>query len=243
MKNEKNKINLSLVVPTHNASVVISNSLKEYSSFLSSLCDNYEIIVVCNACTDDTVKIVSTFSKRDKRIRCIELAEPGKGLAVITGMKKANYEIIGFIDADNAFDLNSVGKMIRYLNENDCDCIIASKWLGRNIFQIEEPLTRKILAVGWKALTILLFQMRFHDTQAGCKFLKKRAFESIDKEFICKGFDFDVELLYRIKKKGFSIKEVRIPVLKSFKFSTFRLKYVPLMFFRLLKLRVYESRK
>ncbi|MFH1249391.1 MAG: glycosyltransferase [archaeon] len=244
MRNNKNNLKVSLIVPAHNAEKAIFNSLTEYSKFLSSFCRDYEIIVVCNACTDDTSDIVKNFTKKNKKIKCITTLKSGKGLAVITGMKKASYSIMGFMDADNAFDLPSVKKMIQSLQDNKGeDCIIASKWLGRNIFQINEPLTRKILAIGWKALTILLFQMRFHDTQAGCKFLKKSAFDKIDKNFICEGFDFDVELLYKLKKKGFSIKEVNIPVSKAFGFSTFRLKYVPYMFFRLLKLRINQSKK
>lgn len=242
MKNRHPKLEVSLVVPAHNAADVIETTLKEYTRFLGSICRNYEIIVVCNACIDNTAEIVINFSKKIREVKCIELKERGKGLAVLRGMKKAQNAIIGFMDADNAFKLDAVEDMISYLYEHsDCDCVIASKWLGRSVFEISEPFTRKVLAVGWKALTLFLLHMRFHDTQAGCKFLKKKAFDAIDKNFVCTGFDFDIELLYKLKKSGFKIKEFNIPVLKIFKFSTFRLKFVPIMFWHLFKLWVQNS--
>lgn len=232
----KYKIDVSLVIPVHNAEQVIETSMHEYTKFLTKYREN-EIIIVCNACSDETAEVARKFAANHKNIKVIDIPERGKGLAVITGFNEARNEIIGFLDADNAFKLDSIEDMIYYLaNHKDCDCAIASKWLGRNVFIISEPFTRKILAVGWKALILLLFHMRFHDTQAGCKFLKKKAFDALDKNFICKGFDFDVELLYKLKKKGFNIKEFNIPVSKVFKFSTFRLKYVPIMFWNMFKL-------
>ncbi len=227
------EIKVSLIVPAHNAASVIEQSIKEYSKMLSHFKD-YEIIVVCNACSDDTADICKKEAKTNKRIRIIETAERGKGIALLMGFGKAKYEVIGFLDSDNAFHLDSIRDMILRLDENDC--VIASKWIGRDFFEISEPFTRKILAIGWRTLSKILLGLDFEDTQAGAKFLKKTAYEKIDSNFICGGFDFDIELLYKLKKAGCSIKEVRIPVSKSFKFSTFRLRFVPEMFWHMLKL-------
>ncbi len=226
-------IKISLVIPAHNASSVIESSIREYSKFLSQFKD-YEIIVVCNACRDNTAEICRREAREDKRVRVVEIGERGKGLAILAGFNKARYEIIGFLDADNAFYLDSIKQMILQLG--DYDCVIASKWIGRDFFEISEPLTRKILAVGWRLLSKFLLGLDFKDTQAGAKFLRKKAYDKISHDFVCTGFDFDIELLYRLKKNGCSIKEMRIPVSKSFKFSTFRLKFVPAMFWHMLQL-------
>lgn len=235
---QEGKMEISLVVPAHNSASVIENSIHAYSKFLSKFCKKYEIVAVCNACTDETAKIVGDIRKKDRHVKLVEIKERGKGIAILKGLGIAKYGIIGFMDADCVFDFNAVKEMLKQLN--DYDCVIASKWLGKSIFSIPEPLTRKILAVGWKALTVFLFHIRFHDTQAGCKFLKKTAYKRIDKNFLCKGFDFDVELLYKLEKKGYSIKEVYIPTIQTFKFSTFRLKFIPGMFFRMFKLWTRE---
>jgi glycosyltransferase involved in cell wall biosynthesis len=228
---------ISLIVPAHNSSSVIKGSIAAYSRFLSGFCKKYEIIVVCNACKDDTAQKAMQVEKKGKHVRIIEIKERGKGFAVLKGFATAKYSIIGFMDADNAFNLNAVKNMICLLDKSDC--VIASKWMGKNIFEVLEPFTRKMLAVGWRMLSFILLGLNFYDTQAGCKFLRRKAFLSIENKFICTGFDFDVELLFKLKRKEYSIKEVYVPTTKAFKFSTFRLRFVPGMFWHLFKLWVH----
>jgi len=231
------KKSVSLVIPAHNSAGIIESSLKEYSKFLSFF-GKYEIIVVCNASTDNTAELSRKFAKKNKKIKVIEIPERGKGNAVIVGFKKAKCDIIGFMDADNVFYLPSVKRLIELVIQDKCDAAIASKWRGTNFFKVKEPISRKMLAIGWNLLSLFLFGLKFEDTQAGCKFLKRKAFLAIQKKrnFICKGFDFDVELLFRLKRAGFRIKEEYVNIIKIEKFSTFRLRYVPGMFWRLLRL-------
>jgi glycosyltransferase involved in cell wall biosynthesis len=228
------KMEISLVIPAHDSASVISNSIHAYSKFLSKFCRKYEIIVVCNACRDDTAESARQVAKKDKQVKVVEIKERGKGFAILKGFAFAKQRIIGFMDADNSFNLQAVRDMLSSID--GYDCIIASKWLGRTMFDIKEPLTRKILAIGWRMLSFILLDLKFKDTQAGCKFLKRKAFLSLDRKFICTGFDFDIELLYKLKRKGFKIKEVYVPTIKAFKFSTFRLRFVPGMFWHMLKL-------
>ncbi len=228
------KMEISLVIPAHNSAPLISSSINAYSKFLSKFCRKYEIVVVCNACRDNTAESARQVAKKDKHVKVVEIKERGKGYALLKGFGIAKHSIIGFMDADNSFNLKSVRNMLLLID--GYDCIIASKWIGRAMFDIKEPLTRKILAVGWRMLSFILLGLNFKDTQAGCKFLKRKAFLSIDKNFICTGFDFDIELLYKLKRKGFKIKEVYVPTIKAFKFSTFRLRFVPGMFWHMLKL-------
>ena len=56
----------------------------------------------------------------------------------------------------------------------------------------------------------------------------------LKKEFVCLGFDFDVELLHRIKEAGFKINETYVPIRDSGK-STFEMRTSPKMFLNLLK--------
>jgi hypothetical protein len=55
-----------------------------------------------------------------------------------------------------------------------------------------------------------LFGLRFHDTQCGAKVFKKAAVDTVLPSMISRGFEFDAELLWRLKKAGFSVDEVPI---------------------------------
>jgi hypothetical protein len=56
----------------------------------------------------------------------------------------------------------------------------------------------------------LLFGLHFHDTQCGAKVFRKSAVDSVLPQMVSSGFEFDVELLWRLKQGGYSVREVPI---------------------------------
>lgn len=224
---------ISVVVPAHNAEKIIESSLNSYINFFSKLYKKYEIIVVANACTDSTIDKAKKISKKLRNIRILEIKRRGKGRAILVGFEHAKHDIIGFIDADDVFNHQGIKKMLSFLQEYDC--VIASKWLGQKFSEVREPFSRKIFAFGWNILTRSLLRLNLKDTQAGCKFLRKEAIRHISKDFICLGWDFDAELLFKLQKKRYKIKEFFIPITIIFKFSVFKLRYIPGMFWHILR--------
>jgi glycosyltransferase involved in cell wall biosynthesis len=227
---------ISIVLPAHNEEEKIHTILSD----LTAKFPNSEMIVVCNACTDSTPQIVENFGKVNKNVKCINLTQLGKGIALIEGFKHAKGEIVGYVDADYAFDANDVFKIISELKNSDC--VIASKWKGQKFSSAYGSFGRKVASRIWNFLVKILLGLEFQDTQAGLKFFKKEVFDSIDKDFVCKGFAFDAELLYKIKNKGFKIKEVYIKP-KPTRKSTFSFKHAPKMLFDIIKLRLNSQKK
>lgn len=217
----------SIVIPAHNEEKNIENFLLEVSKKFK----DSEIIVVCNGCTDRTPEIVKGIKKSN--INYIVLPESGKGAAILKGFDHAKSKYIGFVDADGAFKFDDIKKIMSELK--NYDCVIASKWKGQKFSSVKWPVTRKVFSRFWNFFVRHFLKLNFEDTQAGVKFLRKSVYDSIDHNFICKGFEFDIELLSKISKKGFMIKEIYTPV-KNSKKSTFSLFNTPRMFLNLLKL-------
>lgn len=229
------KMELSVIIPAYNEERRIEGALKNYINFFDNKKIKYEIIVVCNDCSDNTVDIVKKLIKKNKKIKLLDYKEKiRKGGAVLEGFMKAEGNFIGFLDADDSFDLEIVYKNL-IKNLSKYDCVIASKWKNQGFFDVNEGFARKILSRGWNILVRILFNLHFKDTQAGAKFLTRGALNSINLNFLCRGFEFDVELLARLAKKGNKIKEVYIPnrMIEGSKFNT---KYIPSMFWNLLRL-------
>ncbi len=225
---------LSLVIPAHNEEKRILHTLKVYTKFFGDLVNKLEILVVCNNCSDATPEIVADFSKKHKEVRPINILEKiGKGGAVIAGLKEAKYNYCGFIDADDAFELEDLKKIINGLKDNDV--AIASKWKDKSFLQVNEPFVRKILSRGWNFLVKSALGLEFGDTQAGAKFFTKKAFDSIDQDFLCRGFEFDVELLWKFKKKKLKILEVSART-RHMPNSSFRVSQIIYMFNKLVML-------
>jgi glycosyltransferase involved in cell wall biosynthesis len=225
---------LSLIIPAHNEEKRILTSLSE----LTQLSENrdYEIIVVCNGCTDKTADIVRKKYAKNNKIKICELQKPEKGGAILYGFEKAHGEILGFVDADNPFGVNAIEKLVSEIKNGLADCTIVSKWyLGSRFSNTPESFRRKLGSLAWNLLVRLLLGLKVHDTQGGTKFMSKAAFDAIDKNFICKGFEFDVELLSKLKQKGFRIKEIHTPLRKP-ESTTFRASRIPAMFLNLIRL-------
>lgn len=225
---------LSIIFPTYNAENDIVNVLDDYISFFPDA----EFIIVCDGCTDNTSKIVNNYIGKSRRIRLVNLqVNIGKGAAIIEGVKMAKGDIIGFIDADDAFRANYIQQMIRILKKENIDGIIASKWKTKNFLTVDYVLYRKVLSRGWNYLVRFLFNLEFFDHQAGAKFFRKKAIQKINLNFICTGFDFDVELLYKMKKEGLKIKEIYVPTMHREK-TTFRPICTLMMLKNIIRLRL-----
>jgi|SRR3989344_5017582 len=220
---------ISVIIPAYNEGKRIETTL---NSVLKTFND-VEILIISNGSKDNTIEIAKKWKEKNDNINYLDFPNKlGKGGAIIEGLKIAKGDVIGFIDADDAFDLEFLRASIE--KYNIFDCIIASKWKERNFFRVNEPFLRKILSRGWNILTRLLLKLHYNDTQAGAKFFKKSVIGKIGYDFISKGFAFDIELLNRIKKNNFIIKEVYIPS-KFVEGSTFRIKHCPNMLKDLLK--------
>ncbi|NIO44338.1 MAG: glycosyltransferase [Candidatus Aenigmarchaeota archaeon] len=229
----------SIIMPAYNEELRIKGTLTRYCKEFK----NTEIIVVNNGSTDNTKKIVENMRKKYPQLKMLNFSIAlGKGGAIKEGLKVANGSIIGFVDSDDAFDIRGVKRIINYIEKNNYDFVIASKWKGKKFREVDEPVLRKTFSRFWNIFVRLLFNLNIRDTQAGAKFMKNSVFKKISKNITCRGFEFDVELIWLIKKCGFSIKEVFVGSVHRER-STFKLKNMGTMLINTLKIRYRELKK
>lgn len=86
----------SIILPTHNGEDRISRAI---DSVLTQEFTDYELIVVCDACTDNTQKIMETI--QDPRIRIVSVNVRRDGLARNAGLDIARGKWILFLDDDD----------------------------------------------------------------------------------------------------------------------------------------------
>tara|TARA_Y100000310_G_C20649806_1_gene798741 strand:+ start:863 stop:1582 length:720 start_codon:yes stop_codon:yes gene_type:complete len=237
MKNEVSKKSLSLIIPAHNAEHIIEDSVIEYNNMFSDF-NEFEMIIVCNACSDNTFEVVTNLAN-SYPIVTINIPHRGKGNALRRGFNLAKYELMGFLDCDNPFSLIKIREMVENLEKNDIS--IATKYLKgslKNKKGVSDSQLRRLIALGGQAFVRLFFGLKFRDTQAGAKFFRKKVWKKVGKNIICVGFDFDIEFLYKAKKHKFKVAEFYTPLVKYEKFSTVRARYIAGMMYRLIKMRL-----
>ncbi|MHC5729153.1 MAG: glycosyltransferase family 2 protein, partial [Nostoc sp.] len=89
--------NFSIIIPVYNASAYIEQSLA--SVFAQSYGD-FEVIVVDDGSTDDTVDRVHKFCHHQS-LRYVYQTNAGPAAARNTGLQLAKGELIAFLDADD----------------------------------------------------------------------------------------------------------------------------------------------
>jgi len=104
---------VSIVMPMFNRATVVGEAIM---SVLAQVYDRFELIVVDDGSTDDSVAVVATFD--DPRIRLIQMPEnAGVTVARNTALRAAGGSIIAYLDSDNTWDPRFVAAHVGALAE------------------------------------------------------------------------------------------------------------------------------
>lgn len=199
---------VAIIIPAHNEEERIERTLEEYCSFMNRKI-NFKIIVILNACKDNTLGVLKKAQKKFKEIRYLNFERGGKGFAVIEGFKEAlkeDFDLIGFVDADMATSAEEYYKLIK--NIRNYDGIIASRYLKKSIVRPKQPFTRILVSRFGNFFIRSLFLFNYRDTQCGAKLFKKEAVIKILPNLGMSQWGFDIDLLYNLKKKNLKVKEI-----------------------------------
>ena len=194
----------SLVIPAYNEEARITPLLESIREF------DGELIIVCDG-TDRTAEIVKTISARrtDLIIRCLKFDHRlGKGGGVRAGLAAARAPLVGYFDADGS---TTLGEMLRLFSSLDsADGAIGSRWVPGSNLTVRQGWMRRVESRGFNLIMRVLYGLPYHDTQCGAKVFRKAAVDAILPSMVSNGFEFDVELLWRLRSAGYTIVEIPI---------------------------------
>lgn len=92
------KPKLSIIIPVWNIGKAVEPIV---GSIISQKFDNFELILVDDGSTDETLSIIKELEKSDKRIRVYTKPNGGPSSARNIGLEKATGEFVQFYDADD----------------------------------------------------------------------------------------------------------------------------------------------
>lgn len=117
MENEK----ISIILPVYNGENLIEKCI---NSILEQTYQNWELIIINDASTDNTINVIDTLCKDDSRIKLINNEENyGVSRSRNLGIEEAIGEYITFIDADDFYEKNALDKMHTIIIEQKCDAV------------------------------------------------------------------------------------------------------------------------
>jgi dolichyl-phosphate beta-glucosyltransferase len=186
---------LSIVVPAYNEAERLGPTLQAMAQWLRRRGRSWELIVVDDGSTDDTVAIAQAEAAEVPEIRVLELgANRGKGAAVRTGILDARGERILFSDADLATPIEELGKLEHELDAG-FDIAIASRALPGSDLRVRQHPAREMMGRSFNTMVRLLLLGGIRDTQCGFKLFRGEVARDLFSAATVDRFAFDVEIL------------------------------------------------
>ena len=163
----ENQIKCLIIIPAYNEAEniekVIDNLITHYPQ--------YDYVIVNDGSTDATGQICA---KKHYQVLHLPI-NMGIGGAVQTGYRYAfenDYDIAVQIDGDGQHDVAFLEKMIRYMQEEQADCVIGSRFVDKEGFQ-----SSGLRRIGIQFLSVLgwlLTGVRVRDITSGYRLVNRR---------------------------------------------------------------------
>jgi len=189
---------ISVIIPVYNDEKYIAETL---DSVIAQTFTEWTAICVNDGSTDDSLKILKQYAKRDKRIHIIDQKNSGVIDARTNAIKVANSEYIFMLDGDDKIAPTALEKMYHAITHNKGD-IITSR-----VMQFGEENGEMILPKPNK------LNMANHNCLVNAALVRKSDFIAcggFDKDFTAMLEDYDLwlNLVYNHNKKIYRIPEI-----------------------------------
>lgn len=136
MKEEKRNLKdelVSVIIPVYNAEKYITKCIR---SLMNQTYENFEIIIVNDGSTDDSIKSINTLKELDKRIVVINKKNEGVSKARTSGLEVAKGEFIMFLDSDDFVDNDYISYFYNLINYENVKYDLAFNY---NKYSIHTP--------------------------------------------------------------------------------------------------------
>ncbi len=134
-----NKISISVIVPVYNVEKYLNQCV---DSILGQTFRNFELILVDDGSTDNSLKICKQYAKQDKRVKVIHQANGRQTKARKAGLALSKGEYIHFVDSDDWLEPNLLEVAYKAAVKDNSDVVIFDSYFNYTDHQL--PVTQSI---------------------------------------------------------------------------------------------------
>ncbi len=202
-----NEPEVSIIIPVYNEENRLQCSLIKIQDFLKDQPYTYEIFIVDDGSTDNTLSTIKEICNDDTRIKISSYGgNRGKGYAVRFGMINSRGKYRLFTDADLSTPIEEMTSLLERLDQGYNICIGSRATPDSQIIE-HQPFYREFLGITYNRIIRITMALPFFDTQCGFKCVKGDVASRLFPLLKVDGFGFDVEMLFVAKRLGYTIKE------------------------------------
>ncbi|GAC1568073.1 MAG: polyprenol monophosphomannose synthase [Ktedonobacteraceae bacterium] len=197
-----------IIIPTYNEYDNLRPLLEQIATYAPAS----DILIVDDNSPDGTGKLADEIQAENTRLNVLHRAgKLGLGTAYIAGFKYAvehQYDAAFEMDADFSHDPRYLPDFLSKIEH--ADLVIGSRYV-KGGGTPNWSLLRRFISGGGNIFARFMLGIPVHDCTAGYRCYRRSVLESIDLDTVeSQGYAFQVELAYRVYKRGFKIVETPI---------------------------------
>lgn len=172
----------------------------------------YQVVIVDDSSPDNTLEVAQAIQKSygEKHVTIVSRkGKLGLGTAYIAGLKAAKGDRIILMDADLSHHPKFIPKMIELMDKKKEDIVTGTRYaLGGGVYGWD--FKRKLTSKGANFLADFLLNPGVSDLTGSFRLYERRVLEKVLPQIQCKGYAFQMEIIVRSKKEGFTVGEIPI---------------------------------
>ncbi len=137
---------LSIIMPCYNCTATLEEAVSSIGT--QKLTVPYEVIMVNDGSTDNTLELIKSTAKKYPNISYYSHEKNrGGGAARNTGISKSTGDLIYCLDSDNVFAPDSVQKLVNYISNNNVDGVAFYErrfFVGNNLKKYRSQFSEKL---------------------------------------------------------------------------------------------------
>ena len=197
-----------VIIPTYNEMENLPRMLDRIDATGLGL----DVLVVDDGSPDGTGRWAQGQLEQRKNLHLIQReGKQGLGSAYVRGFRYAiekGYAYVFEMDADFSHDPEYLGNFLKEMGENDV--VVGSRYV-HGVTVVNWPMSRLLLSYFANVYARWATGMPVQDATAGFKCYRVEVLQSLDLSRIrSDGYSFQIEIKYKLWKKGFRIKEIPI---------------------------------
>jgi dolichol-phosphate mannosyltransferase len=201
-------VKILIIIPTYNEGQNLPRLLPQVLNQNRDV----EILVVDDNSPDGSGDIVSKFAEENPRVHLLRRSSKlGLGTAYVAGFKYAlekGYDYVMEMDADFSHDPSEIPNFISEIDK--AEIVQGSRYI-RGVNVINWSIGRLLLSYFANYYTRVVTGLPVMDATGGYRLIKCQALKTLNLDKIrSNGYSFQIELLFKLWKKGFRIKEIPI---------------------------------
>jgi len=203
-------VRATICLPTYNERENLEAMIRALGEVLR---DGDRVLVIDDASPDGTGELADGLSAGHDWVGVLHRpAKEGLGPAYLAGFRRAlddGAELVLEMDCDFSHDPKDVPRLIAAA-EDGADLVLGSRYVSGGSIPNWGAL-RRFVSLGGNIYAQVFLQSRIRDLTGGFKCFRRRVLETIPLEEIdSKGYAFQIETTYRVRRAGFRVVEIPI---------------------------------